>query len=94
MYDQIEQEKANKKKSILDVAASKTTGKSQSASPKKTDVVKVNRFEIDQNELEDKYQNGGNKERNILVTTWIDDLRLPQQEMQRRDMFFVNESLL
>lgn len=63
----------NKKTSILDVAASKTKGKS--ASPMKTDVVKkLNRFDIDPNDLEDKYQND-NKEKNILVTTWIDDLK-------------------
>ena len=77
IYDQIEQEKKDKKaKSILDVAAAKT-GKSQSVSPQKSDVVKVSRFDVDPNDLEEMYQHGGNKEKNILVTTWIDDLKLP-----------------
>jgi hypothetical protein len=33
-------------------------------------------------------------EENILVASWVDDLLIPQRELESRKLFFMNESIL
>jgi hypothetical protein len=33
-------------------------------------------------------------EENILVASWIDDMSIPQRELESRKLFYMNESLL